>query len=897
MKKQTDTDKVFAGGGEMGELVRRTDWSKTPLGPVSNWPASLRTMARVMLDNRHPMAVWWGQDFIHLYNDAYLPILGDKHPRSMGQSGNDVWEESWKIIGPMARGVLDGGPATWDEDFLFPVNRRGFLEETHFTFSYSPIPDDAGGIGGVLVTTKETTASVQDDRQMRVLRDLADYSASAEHAGDALQNAARVLGGNNADFPFTLLYLVDEDRRQAQLVSTSGLDEYKGAAVVRTVSLEKRGGGEVWPLARAARMTQPLVIENLSARVGVMRGGRWPEAPNMAIVLPLARPGGLPYGFLVSGVNPRRRLDDRYLRFFRLTAVPIVAAIANARSLEAERERVEALAEIDRVKTAFFSNVSHEFRTPLTLMLGPVEDLLAGVHGKVFGTQRVQLALLHRNALRLQKLVNALLDFSRIESGRIQAAYEPVGLSSLTADTASAFRSAIERAGLEFHVDCSPLDEPVHVDRDMWEKIVLNLISNAFKFTFTGRIDVSLREFDDHVALRVADTGTGISRAELPHLFERFHRVQGARARTHEGSGIGLALVQELARLHGGRVDVQSTVDKGSRFTVTIPKGTAHLPADHVVERTGPRPSAFTATAFVDEAMTWMQDESSDRPPRLSSQDLARRGFMETGLPAFQPKTSGRILLADDNADMLDYIRRILEPYWAVETRRDGDQALIAARATPPDLVLTDVMMPGLDGFELLGELRNDKRTRHIPVIMLSARAGEEARVEGLRAGAEDYLTKPFSARELLARVNTQLEVAKLRRAVEAERKNLENIFSQAPVAISVWRGPQHVFALANLYYKRVFGRPDVIGKTVRDVFPEPELERQGIWKIWDHVYASGETYTNNRFLVHFNRNSDGNGDGKTEPGYFAFTLAALRNEENRVTGLVAVAIEVTEGE
>jgi signal transduction histidine kinase len=242
----------------------------------------------------------------------------------------------------------------------------------------------------------------------------------------------------------------------------------------------------------------------------------------------------------------------------------------------------DKLSRLDELKTRFFSNVSHEFRTPLTLMLGPVEQLLASAHGTLTDAQREELEVVRRNARRLLKLVNTLLDFSRIEAARMQVAYEPTDLSALTAELANTFRSVVEQAGISFIVDCPPLPEQVYVDREMWEKIVLNLVSNAFKFTFEGTIEVSLRWAGDRVALAVRDTGTGIPEEELPRLFERFHRVQRARGRTHEGSGIGLALVRELAGFHGGTVEVTSAVGEGSTFTVVIAAGAAHLPAERI---------------------------------------------------------------------------------------------------------------------------------------------------------------------------------------------------------------------------------------------------------------------------------------------------------------------------
>jgi signal transduction histidine kinase len=408
------------------------------------------------------------------------------------------------------------------------------------------------------------------------------------------------------------------------------------------------------------------------------------------------------------------------------------------------------LAELDVAKTEFFSNISHEFRTPLTLMLGPLEDELAENDGVEDARRHARLATVHRNALRLLKLVNSLLDFSRIEAGRVSAYFEPTDLAALTAELASSFRSAVERGGLSLTVDCPALDEPVHVDRGMWEKIVLNLLSNAFKHTFKGGIVLRLRHARGDVTLEVEDSGVGIAPQEIPRLFERFHRVKGAASRTHEGTGIGLSLVRELVQLHGGTVGVESEPGRGSRFIVTLKTGTAHLPAGNAGPATTGGAPGQVAAAYVREALQWLP----------AAPDA----------PATSPGSAKpRVLWADDNTDMREYVTRLLSPSYEVIAVPDGQAALEAAQASPPDLVLSDVMMPRLDGFGLLKALRADESTRRLPVILLSARAGEESALEGLDSGADDYLVKPFSSRELLARVRTHVKLAGERRAWESQ--------------------------------------------------------------------------------------------------------------------------------
>jgi signal transduction histidine kinase len=360
-----------------------------------------------------------------------------------------------------------------------------------------------------------------------------------------------------------------------------------------------------------------------------------------------------------------------------------------------------------------------------------------------------------------------------MEAGRMEAVYEPTDLAIFTTELASVFRSAIERAGLRLIVNCPPLSERVYVDREMWEKIVLNLLSNAFKFTLKGEITVRLHPTDGNRAiLQIQDTGTGIAPEHLPHLFDRFYQVRGTQARTHEGSGIGLALVHELVQLQGGTIDVSSTVGQGTCFTIALPFGTEHLPSDRLQDE-GDRiqptrilaSTAISAASYVEEVDRWLPTEQHREIGKVEEQSTLTTDF---SLPT---STSARVLLVDDNADMREYLTRILSEHVQVEAVADGAAALAAIRERVPDLVLSDVMMPGLDGFGLLQTLRADPRTKEVPIILLSARAGEEAIVEGLEAGADDYLIKPFSAQELISRVTAHLQMAQLRgEALQQER-------------------------------------------------------------------------------------------------------------------------------
>ncbi|HTY70136.1 MAG TPA: ATP-binding protein [Alphaproteobacteria bacterium] len=755
----------LAGGGEMGELMRAHDWSRSPLGSPDTWPDALKMAVSICLNSRFPMVLWWGPEFVMLYNDAWRPVLGTtKHPSGLGRPGVESWPEIWHIIGRQMTEVL-AGEASWSEDLLLPVDRFGYLEEAYFTYSYSPIKHADGRIGGVFSAVTETTGRVLGERRLRILRELAEATAETKSVDATCEVFARVLGAENPDIPFALLYLGETEPGTARLVASAGVGARSAIAPERVSR-----AGDPWGVVSVLDTGTAVVHEGLVARFGYVPGGGWPEPTNSAIVLPVSKSGQMAgtTGVLVAGINPRRRLDDEYRGFFDLVAGQLATAIANARAYEEERRRAEALAEIDRAKTAFFSNASHEFRTPLTLMLGPLEDSLArSSRGASVPVARSELELMHRNGLRLLKLVNTLLDFSRIEAGRMQAVFEDIDLAAYTADLASTFRSAMEKAGLRFVVDCAPLPVATYVDRDMWEKVVLNLLSNAFKYTLAGEVRVSLRPAANgrDVELAVGDTGVGIPPHELPRLFERFHRIEGQQGRTQEGTGIGLALVQELIRLHEGQVRVESKPGRGTTFTVTIPAGRAHLPPDRIGAMRTQVSSSVRAEAYLEEALRWLPGETG------GDVEVEKELF---GLGSAAPATGERafVVLADDNADMRDYVCRLLALRYEVEAVPDGEAALLAARGRRPDLILSDVMMPRLDGFGVLRGVRADPALQDVPVVLLSARAGEEAKVEGLEAGADDYLVKPFSARELLARVASNIDLSRARRqAAEASRR------------------------------------------------------------------------------------------------------------------------------
>jgi signal transduction histidine kinase/DNA-binding response OmpR family regulator len=860
---------VSAGSGTMGELIAAKDWSKTAIGPSGEWSPTLRTVLRTMLGSRYAMWMGWGPELTFFYNDAYgAQTLGAKHPWALGRAAREVWAEIWEAIGPLADTVLRGGGATWSEGLLLFLERSGYPEETYHTFSYSPLPGDAPvEIGGLLCVVVEETERVIGERRIALLGRCASALSQTKTVKEVFGALEACLTDEARDFPFSLTYLVDDDGKAIRRVSKTGFAGDHPAAFLEAGIDD----ATAWPLAAVLASRQPIVVD-LDPSVDWPMGP-WKRRPARALLLPMARSGEERLaGVFVAGCNPHRPLDESAQNFARLFAGQIERSLSNASAYEEARKRVEAFAALDRAKTAFFSNVSHEFRTPLTLMLAAIEDMRASAERR--SEERERIELLHRNAQRLLKLVNTLLDFARLEAGRAVAHYEATDLAAFTTDLASNFRSATERAGLALVVDCPPLSEPVFVDRGMWERIVLNLLSNALKFTFEGRIRVSLGRANGAAELSVADTGTGIPAEDLPRLFERFHRVEGARSRSHEGSGIGLALVHELARMHGGTVDVASRVGEGTTFRVRIPLGRSHLTPEHVAPPRALDSSARQAGAYVEEALRWVSPSSDSIP------SPARGGAAN----------DARILVADDNADMREYVTRLLRERWEVVAVSNGRAALDAIVRDPPDLVISDVMMPELDGFGLLAALRADPSTRTVPVILLSARAGEEATMEGLRAGADDYLVKPFTARDLLVRVAARLAAAKAARETLHQRRNLYRHFMQAPFPIVVYMGPRHVIDLVNRACLRVWNKTDAIaGMPVAEAVPE--LAGEPIFGWLDDVYRTGLPFEG-REVPSQVPTSDGRG---FEQAYFTFVYAPLFDPIGAVEGVLTCAFDVTD--
>ncbi len=415
----------LAGGGALGSEMRRKDWAVTPLGDTRDWPQSLKTAVSICLNSRMPVFVWWGPELIMLYNDAYRQMLGAKHPRSLGQRARECWAEIWHVIGPMLEAVMSRAESTFSENLMLPLERNGFPEECYFTFSYSPIRHEEGGVAGVFCSVVETTSQVLAGRRTRTLRRLAEIAAVGRTEASALVLAIEALRESAADVPWAVYRELGE--RGPERSVTVGLEKAEEEALSGVL-------GDYVERLRVSR--SPLPLPSATRESAGPRG--W--------VLPIAKAGSGLSGVLVLGRSPMLAFDEAYRTFFELVGAALASSLETARAFEEEKRRAEALAELDRAKTTFFNNISHEFRTPLTLLLGPLDELRSSrtLPDELAG----QLDVMRRNVLRLQRLVNALLEFSRLEAGRANAVFRPIDLARHTRDLAGSFRAAFERAGV-----------------------------------------------------------------------------------------------------------------------------------------------------------------------------------------------------------------------------------------------------------------------------------------------------------------------------------------------------------------------------------------------------------------------------------------------------------------
>ncbi len=718
---------LFPLDSAAGRAAAAVDWAATSVGPIATWSPSLLTIVRVLMASRMPMMLMWGPQFVQIYNDANSQILGDKHPDAMGSPAAESFPESWPATGPMLETVRRGGPTIYREDETLLLQRAGYLEETHWRFSWSAVPGRPGEIGGVLAVAEDRTGEILARRRLDLLHRIAAIGLDRQAPDVVARRAVAALGEVRASVPFAAVYLGAPSGGPLALVAAYGA----------------RRGSRVLPLSLAVDSQHPYAEACRSGRVGVLAVGRrdrlepGPVGPRTAEelrIFPLRDSQRRRIGVLVLGLSPYRIPDSRYAEFFALAAEHIASLLGEALQREGTEREVQRLARVDAGKTRFYQDVGHEFRTPLTLIRLALGEMRAGTSG---ADQR-HLDTIERALAQMTLLVEGALAF--VESVPLVAAPQAVAvdLEALTRAVVGMFRSAAEAADLSFTLDLDPMD-PVSIDPDAWTRIVANLVSNAVKYTRFGGIVVRQHRDDEQwIRLSVEDTGIGIPVAERAQVFDRGHRSTRSVSAISGGLGLGLAIVDELVQALGGTVAIAGDPESGSIFTVRLP--------------IRPEDAAPTATHF---------------PPQRSE-----AAFVAGLTPADQPGDPGEAsserrtaLVIEDDLDLLGYLQELLtRAGWQVHTAVDAQAARECP--VPADVVVSDIVLPGTSGLEFVRELRSRGATT--PVLLVSARAAVDEVVEGLLSGADDYLSKPFEPAELLARVDVLDRLAR-RHAAELD--------------------------------------------------------------------------------------------------------------------------------
>ncbi len=774
-------------GGDMAGRVLRKDWSATPLGPITQWPETLRTATNICLTSKFPMMICWGPELVILYNDTYQPILDrSKRESALGAPTSAIWPESWPFIGPMLEGVLESGLATRSDDLRLPVERNGYLEEGYFTFSYSPISDASGSVQGVFCVGEETTDRVLSERRWETLSELAALCTGISDVDDLAMRARAALQRNQAEHLMVAVVEVAEDsslRFAGMDPAVETFPESLATEVERLVRVVAEDGRpHYWPRPHGSS-TQD---SSAPRQVGLYG-------------LPIACAPTGQHVVLVLGKSGQQRWDAGLRAYAEGCVTHLHTALISLWDREEERRRTAALRELAEAKSLFFTNVSHEFRTPLTLLEGPIEQVL--MDRNLSAEHRARLGIVQRNASRLKRLVDAMLDFSRIEVHGVSPHPHTFDVVQAMQGLAAGFAPVFARAGLELTTEwgCPRLD--VTLDRDMYERIVLNLLTNALKYTQSGGVTVQLSTgADSTFEVTVTDTGTGIAAEDQERIFARFERLPPQSwARSREGAGIGLAMVKELAALQGGGVTVSSRLGVGSRFTVRLPVAGPAIEGGRLPSITPRRADSFLA-----EIEGWADAEapSAEGPAVIDA-------AAESPAPT--------LLVVDDNSDMRRYLADALGGRFRVILASGGAAALVRIRKEHPDIVLADAMMPEVDGLQLVREIRADPDLTDLPMVLLSARASEQATEEGLDIGADDYLVKPVSVRELRARLLSNLERARSRLRDAAWRRAITGSYRD-PLLIAEESGR---VLEANDAYIRLFGeRPEAVPSTVAHAGP-----------------------------------------------------------------------------
>ncbi|KAL1410450.1 hypothetical protein Q8F55_004461 [Vanrija albida] len=800
------------------EMVMEKDWSKTGLGPMKKWPGALMSVVRLTMDSQSAALLLMKDrdnpnDNYFIYNDAFRP-KANAHPTWLTCRTSEFPPATWAPMAPLCARAYQGEVIHRENDVFFqPYGDKVHFREVFNTWSYHPVWDGDEVIA-VYGQVMEVTKTVVAERQLRTTQLLVGELSGVRTTKDFYRTVTKCFDSNPRDAPFAICYSVkpvtfeDEqygDSRRVRLSlpvvpvelsleSTIGVpDAHPAAPAKHKLSVQSRLGSFStdsrdstmatvtldadgwWPIAQALSTRQTIVVTDFAQLIQGFPMREWPEKSQHAVVIPLLNDtsDAVPSGVIVLGLNPRRRITDQYTNWIQALRHSLSATLMSVQSAEEEQARVREKAKLERAKTLLVQSAAHEFRTPLTLIAAPLDELL---RSQLRPAQRRLVKLADRNKRILQRLVDSLLDFSRIETGLISARFVRGDLGKFVHDIADIFKPTVQRAALAFVVEVEESPEPVAFDPTLIETVLSTFMSQALQYTQRGSVTLRL-EYQTiadarWASISVIDTGSGVP----PCLVNLVSSSLGSGAGTDaDGApGITFGLAQEIMRLHDGDLSIEdrSAADEaqGSIFTARFP--TYHDTASDDDRITVGGHSQRAAKDAM-QLSPGSDDSGDDSMATKRSASLPPIPLMSGGwTDALLFDRSDVLLVVDNNREVRSVIKAIFSPFINVVEAADGEEALSMIRNSLPHLVLADLFTPQVSGYNLLLRLRADPAIKMVPVILMSTVNDEESHTNALVAGADDFVLKPFNARELLARVHLHMQMGK-------ERVNLEAKFAQ----------------------------------------------------------------------------------------------------------------------
>ena len=718
----------LVGGARMGALIRSKDWSKTALGPLATWPSSLRLAVNLCLNSRFPMFVWWGPNHINIYNDGYVPMLGQRHPAALGRPARDSWDDIWDVVGPQADAVMLRGEATWNERVRLVMERNGFTEETYFTWSYSPIYDETGVVVGLFCAVTEETERVRTDQLLAAQTRALELVAGGAPLPEALGALVKVVEEQSNGHSVASILLVDEDGCSLRTGAAPSLPPEYNAAI-DGIKAER----DVGTCADAAARNAVVCTPDLAVAPSWNGLSQLPLSLGLkaAWSMPICSADGRVLGTFGTYFRERREPTIRERQVVaglcRVAALAIErrhAEVAREELLTSERAARSDAERASRMKDEFLATLSHELRTPLNAILGWSQILATGSADDQDLAEGLR--TIERNARAQTQIIEDLLDMSRIISGKVRLNVQQIKLGEVVEAAIETVRPAANAKGIHLQVQFDTILSPTSGDPNRLQQVFWNLLTNAVKFTpRDGRVRVRLQRVNSHIEVSITDTGEGINRDFLPYVFDRFRQADASSTRKHGGLGLGLAIVKQLVELHGGTVRVESDGEgQGTTFTVNLP-------------------------------VTAVNQEPAEPAQRLQSQIGEARLDVCDG----HDRIAGlRVLVVDDEADARVLIKRLLEEcHVLVTVAGSADEAMERISTEKPDVLVSDIGMPREDGYSLIRRVRalSPDQGGNVPAVALTAYARTEDRMKAVAAGYQMHVVKPVEPAQLVNMVAT----------------------------------------------------------------------------------------------------------------------------------------------